>query len=461
MFCAFITDGRYGWAKACEEAFGQFPVQVCHGWNTADHVAEFEGRPGRRALTYDELQELFDAADDRVEQTRKRHRKGVLAAWRDAVMLKQVYAYGTRRRETSMLDLSDLRHNPRAKDYGRFGALEVRFGKASRGSPPKRRTVLTVPEADWIVSVLEEWVDEVRPGFSPGGHPALWVTGVPAGHAATAAAVDGHARRAVRDPGLLASGSHPDPGGPPTGRETYSVGRHGRSGRRPASEAGARPAPGRPVTGRSAPPPEWTELAGRITAFLPELPAPEAARIVVGMTPAARTRIRDHLRLHPDALVSGASDAPRSTQALITSLEGAGITGVKAPSCLRCGRVRPLRRAVPGGRVCLGCEGVLAARGNTGPCCVCGETRPRPSNQRCASCQRAHISATRSCSTCGKPAALDPCTSCRPRPPPGARCARRMLPSARVGRSARSASPATARPALTPAHARSAKTSEC
>ncbi|MFF4854724.1 tyrosine-type recombinase/integrase [Streptomyces rubiginosohelvolus] len=176
MFCAFVTDGRYGWAKACEETFGQFPVQVCHGWNTADHVAEFEGRPGRRALTYDELQALFDAADDRVEQTRKRRRKGVLAAWRDAVMLKQVYAYGTRRRETSMLDLSDLRHNPRAKDYGRFGALEVRFGKASRGSPPKRRTVLTVPEADWIVSVLEEWVDEVRPGFSPGGHPALWVT---------------------------------------------------------------------------------------------------------------------------------------------------------------------------------------------------------------------------------------------------------------------------------------------
>ncbi|MFF3525027.1 tyrosine-type recombinase/integrase [Streptomyces albidoflavus] len=176
MFCAFVTDGRYGWAKACEETFGQFPVQVCHGWNTADHVAEFEGRPGRRALTYDELQALFDAADDRVEQTRKRRRKGVLAARRDAVMLKQVYAYGTRRRETSMLDLSDLRHNPRAKDYGRFGALEVRFGKASRGSPPKRRTVLTVPEADWIVSVLEEWVDEVRPGFSPGGHPALWVT---------------------------------------------------------------------------------------------------------------------------------------------------------------------------------------------------------------------------------------------------------------------------------------------
>ncbi|MFF3124678.1 hypothetical protein ACFVRD_20535 [Streptomyces sp. NPDC057908] len=38
MFCAFIVDGRYGWATACEEAFGQVPAQVCHDWNTADHV---------------------------------------------------------------------------------------------------------------------------------------------------------------------------------------------------------------------------------------------------------------------------------------------------------------------------------------------------------------------------------------------------------------------------------------
>lgn len=85
MFCAFITDGRYGWAAGCLEEFGRFPVQVCHDWNTAQHVAVYEGRPGRRAFTYDELQTLFDAADDRVEQIRKRGRKGVLAAWRDSV----------------------------------------------------------------------------------------------------------------------------------------------------------------------------------------------------------------------------------------------------------------------------------------------------------------------------------------------------------------------------------------
>ncbi|MEU9108742.1 hypothetical protein AB0D54_31295 [Streptomyces xanthophaeus] len=178
------------------------------------------------------------------------------------------------------------------------------------------------------------------------------------------------------------------------------------------------------MTGRAASPPEWVELADRITAFLPELSAGDAARIVAGMTPAARTRIRDHLRRHPDALVSGASDAPRSVQALIASLAAAGITGAKAPACLRCGRVRPLRRAVPGGRVCRGCEGVLAARGNVGPCGMCGEIRPRPSHQRCASCQWARVAASRSCSTCGRPAYMDPCLGCRPRPAvPCALCA--------------------------------------
>jgi len=36
--------------------------------------------------------------------------------------------------------------------------------------------VLTVPDMDWIVSVREQWRDEVRPGFGVGAHPAMWVT---------------------------------------------------------------------------------------------------------------------------------------------------------------------------------------------------------------------------------------------------------------------------------------------
>lgn len=176
LFCEFITDQRYGWMAVCQERFGRVPVQILHEWNTVTHVTEYEGDPSRRPLTYDEIQALFDAADGRVEEIRKLGRKGALAAMRDSALIKTYYAYGMRRRENVGLDISDLRHNPKAPQYKRFGALFVRFGKSSKGSQPKRRTVFTVPEMDWIVDVLDHYLAEVRPRFGAGDHPAIWVT---------------------------------------------------------------------------------------------------------------------------------------------------------------------------------------------------------------------------------------------------------------------------------------------
>lgn len=176
MFGAYLTDPRYAWIRECEQRFGETPMQICHEWNTVEHKLEFEGRPERRAATYAEVQALFDAADDRAEAIRSRRRKGFAAAWRDAAMLKTVYAFGLRRQEACMLDLADLRRNPKIPAWGRTGALEVRHGKASAGSPPKRRAVLLVPEFDWVIDTLQLWLDQVRPRFVPGQHPALWVT---------------------------------------------------------------------------------------------------------------------------------------------------------------------------------------------------------------------------------------------------------------------------------------------
>lgn len=176
MFLDYVTDARYGWAGVCVERFGEAPQQVLGEWNTIAHVTEYEGRPGRRPLSYDEVQALFDAADGRVDEIRALARKGALAAQRDAVLLKTIYAFGLRRREAWGLDLADLRHNPKAKQFGRCGAVFVRWGKSSRGSAPKRRTVLLVPEMDWVVPVVTQWVEEVRPLFAPGNHPAMWVT---------------------------------------------------------------------------------------------------------------------------------------------------------------------------------------------------------------------------------------------------------------------------------------------
>ncbi|WP_432986986.1 hypothetical protein [Dactylosporangium sp. CA-233914] len=66
MFLDYVTDARYGWMNVCVERFGEAPQQVLGEWNTIAHVTEYEGRPGRRPLSYDEVQALFDAADGRT-----------------------------------------------------------------------------------------------------------------------------------------------------------------------------------------------------------------------------------------------------------------------------------------------------------------------------------------------------------------------------------------------------------
>ncbi len=54
--------------------------------------------------------------------------------------------------------------------------MHVRYGKAIRGGIPRRRTVLTVPEFDWVVAGLRQWVEQARPLLDAADHPALWVT---------------------------------------------------------------------------------------------------------------------------------------------------------------------------------------------------------------------------------------------------------------------------------------------
>jgi integrase/recombinase XerC len=174
LFVDFVCDRRYGWVEECEQQFGRAPGVICHEWNTAAHASEYEGRPGRRPLTAAELQRFFDHADDQVDRVAGSGRKGTLAAFRDAALFKVVYAWGLRRLEVVMLDVADLHRNAHAPQFGGYGSLHVRYGKASRGSAPKRRTVLSVH--DWAVDALRQYVEEVRGEFDPAGHPALWLT---------------------------------------------------------------------------------------------------------------------------------------------------------------------------------------------------------------------------------------------------------------------------------------------
>jgi integrase/recombinase XerC len=173
LFLDYLADRRYGWAGECERRFGAAPEQVCHEWNTVAHLADYEGRPGNRPLTREELQAFFNHADDEVVAIRGRGRKGWLPAFRDATMLKVAYGWGLRRRETAWLDRADLGRNPKAPEFGELGIVRVRWGKASRGGPPRRRAVLTV--FDWAAEALEHYLAEVRPRFGA-AHDGLWPT---------------------------------------------------------------------------------------------------------------------------------------------------------------------------------------------------------------------------------------------------------------------------------------------
>ncbi|WP_037174625.1 tyrosine-type recombinase/integrase [Rhodococcoides fascians] len=173
LFCSYISDVRYRWHEVCERHFGVHPVQIFHEWNMVVHRSDYEGRPGNRPLTRDELQAFFDYCDTRVSRVGASGRKGWLASYRDATLFKVIYAWGLRRREASMLDIVDWTANPAAAEFGRYGALSVRHGKALSGGPPRRRTVLTTME--WAAEAVDEWVTEIRPLYDS-DQLALWPT---------------------------------------------------------------------------------------------------------------------------------------------------------------------------------------------------------------------------------------------------------------------------------------------
>ena len=64
--------------------------------------------------------------------------------------------------------------NPHAPELGRCGFLHVRYGKASKGSPPKRRSVPTL--MPWAADALLDYVTNIRPLYESDGKPALWLT---------------------------------------------------------------------------------------------------------------------------------------------------------------------------------------------------------------------------------------------------------------------------------------------
>jgi integrase/recombinase XerC len=156
VFLDYVCDARYPCSELCEQEFGRVPRQVFDSQNLTRHLHELDGEPGNRPLTRDELSRFFEFCDEQVALKQRRHRKGALAAFRDAVLFKLIYAWGLRRGEAVMLDLVDFGRNPSVPAFGRYGSVRVRHGKGTRGSGPRHRVVLNV--FDWAPGVLEQYV---------------------------------------------------------------------------------------------------------------------------------------------------------------------------------------------------------------------------------------------------------------------------------------------------------------
>ncbi len=173
-FCEYAGDRRYPWPVICEREFGRAPVQLFDARNMVAHLDEYEGDPARRPLTVEELESFFAAAEARIATARRRGRKGTLQAWRDQALFKVKFAWGLRRTEVAKLDVGDFHAAAALPEFGSFGALHVRYGKAKRGGAAQRRTVLTV--FDWAAEVAEQYLTEIRPAFGRREHPALFLT---------------------------------------------------------------------------------------------------------------------------------------------------------------------------------------------------------------------------------------------------------------------------------------------
>ena len=166
LFCSYVSHPDYGWDRVCEQRFGTHPAQVFFEWNTATHVQDNEQSPTKRAFTKRELQDFFDHADDQVALIAASGRKGWLPAYRDATMFKVAYSYGLRFNELRHLQTVDFSRNPHAREFGSYGVVQVRYGKAKKGSSAQAPRCADGVRVD--AEVIADWLAHgSRPGRRP------------------------------------------------------------------------------------------------------------------------------------------------------------------------------------------------------------------------------------------------------------------------------------------------------
>ena len=175
MFCDYVCDARYGWVAECEERFGEHPVQICHEWNTADHVADYEGAPGRRPFTRAELQAFFDHADDAVAHAQSARPQGWVGGVAGLGAVQGHLRVGTAPPGGDDARHHRLLHQPggtRARSV-RDAVGPLRQGDAGQRTPPPQRGHGDAVGGGGAARSISP---RSAPATRPAAAPALWLT---------------------------------------------------------------------------------------------------------------------------------------------------------------------------------------------------------------------------------------------------------------------------------------------
>lgn len=166
-FLAYIVD-NVKYRNEIHRLYGIYPTQICHSENCIPHLIERELTKERPALTHEQINTLFAAFDEAIEEAGKFGSKDLRPLQRDKALFFAVYAAGIRASESLGLNLESFYPNPYFPEFGNFGYISV-WGKGSKGSGPKHRMV---PVTHVILPQLLQWyITQVRPHFLRNADP--------------------------------------------------------------------------------------------------------------------------------------------------------------------------------------------------------------------------------------------------------------------------------------------------
>lgn len=160
-FTEYLIDGKY--FHVVRQEFDTILKPICLPDNMIVHKVEYDNQTKKRVFSSLELQNFFDRMDDYIRVCYETRNKALNSAMRDKALFYVMVSYGVRINEIRMIDITDLYPNPEVPEFGKFGYVHIRFGKASHGSNYKERRVYTLDIQ--VKDMLEWYINEVRTLF--------------------------------------------------------------------------------------------------------------------------------------------------------------------------------------------------------------------------------------------------------------------------------------------------------